>query len=196
MSSIQKRTLTLCTIFVFTTAIFGWIVTSAQSPDTVFIRQDKNYDDTLIYKTDIVIFQSGMTKHILIGTTVLPWTDNQQMAKGYRLYFHEVKKSDCLQSEEIVYRSPDKINSIIDTDSTLTVDISITDNCCYDFFCDISVDSSATLNLIFYGYGTYCFCYCCFGLTYYFSKLKSPDYPDLKAVMINSNHNTTMRIKK
>jgi len=167
----------------------------AQSPDTVFIKQDKNFDDTLIYTIDTIIFRSGMTKHILIGTTVLPWTHNQQMAKGYGLYLDKVTKSDC-QGDAYENWTPDKINSIANTDSTLIVDINITDNCCYDFLCDISVDSTATLNLIYYGYGTYCDCDCCFGLVFHFSKINNPDYADIKSVMINGKRKTLKQISK
>lgn len=175
-------------------SLFTTLNTIGQSPDTVFMRQDHEYDDTLIYSTDTVIFKSGMTKHILIGTTVLPWTHDQLMAKGYGLYFDKVTKSDCKNHEE--KWSADKINAIHTTDSTMTVDIQITDNCCYDFLCDISMDSSATLDLIYHGYGTYCSCDCCFGLTYHFSLLKSDDYREVKAVMINGNRKSIHIIKK
>ncbi len=116
-------TLLLTSVFFFSTAL-------AQSPDTVFIRQDHNYDDTLIYVTDTVIFESGMTKSILMGTTILPSTHNQMMARGYGLYFSKVTKSDCQRNSNEKW-NPDKINSITTTDSTLTVDINIIDNCCY-----------------------------------------------------------------
>jgi hypothetical protein len=117
------------------------------------------------------------------------------MARGYGLYLNKVTKSNC-QGNANEKWSPDKINSVINTDSTLTVDINITDNCCYEFLCDNSVDSTGTLNLIYYGYGTYCACDCCFGLTFHFVKIKSPDYSDIKAIMINDNRKTIKPIKK
>ena len=183
-----KITLILTTV-LFSTVAFG------QSPDTIFIRQDHNFDDTLIYATDTIVFKSGTRKQILIGTTILPSTHNQMIAKGFGLYINNVSKSDC-QGNSYENRNPDKITSIINTDSTLTVDINITDNCCYEFLCDISIDSTGTLNLIYYGYGTYCSCDCCFGLTFHFEKENSPDYPDIKAIMINNNRKTTKKIKK
>jgi hypothetical protein len=184
-----RRTITLFISVLFST------VALAQSPDTVFIRQDHNFNDTLIYSTDTIIFESGMRKQILIGTTILPSTHNQMMAREYGLYLKKVVKSDC-QGDAFEKGNPDKINSVINTDSTLSVDINITDNCCYEFLCDISVDSTATLSLIYYGYGTYCACDCCFGLTFYFAKEKSPDYSDIKAVMINDNRKTIKQVKK
>jgi len=187
--------MTLSTITILLAIFLCWTVALTQSPDTVFIRLDHNFDDTLIYATDTIVFESGMRKQILIGTTILPGTHNQMDANGSGLYFQKVTKSDC-HGDSYEKRSPDKINTIINTDSTLTVDINITDNCCYEFLCDISVDSSRTLNLIYYGYGTYCSCNCCFGLTFHLTKEKSPEYSDIKAVMINSNRKTIKPTKK
>lgn len=175
--------------FTFTCAML------AQSPDTVFVRQDHYFDDTLLYSTDTIVFESGMRKQLLIGTTVLPGTHNQMGARGSGLYLKKVSKSDCQREAHEKVR-PDKINSITATDSTLTIDINITDNCCYEFLCDASVDSSATLNLIYYGYGTYCACECCFGLTFHFEKEMGPEFTGIKAVMINNNRETISYIRK
>jgi hypothetical protein len=136
-----------------------------------------------------------MRKQILIGTTILPSTHNQMRARGYGLYLYKVTKSNC-QGDAYENWNSDKINAVINTDSTLIIDINITDNCCYEFLCDISVDSTGILNLIYYGYGTYCSCECCFGLTFHLEKEKSPDYSGIKAVMINENRKTIKRIKK
>ena len=184
-------------IILLLTSILFSTITLAQSPDTVFIRQDHNFDDTLIYATDTIVFESGMSKQILIGTTILPGTHNQMGARGSGLYLQKVTKSNC-QQDVTKYGGgmQDKINSIITTDSTMTIDINIYDNCCYEFLCDISVDSTGTLNLIYYGYGTYCSCDCCFGLTFHFIKEKNPDYSDIKAVMVNDNRKTIKQIKK
>jgi len=185
----RKKISLLLTTFLFST------IALAQSPDTVFIRQDHNFDDTLIYAIDTIVFESGMRKQILIGTTILPGTHNQMGAREYGLYLNKVTKSDC-QGDPYEKWIPDKINFITNTDTSMTVDINITNNCCYEFLCDISVDSTGTLNLIYYGYGTYCSCNCCFGLTFHFAKEKSPDYSDIKAVMINENRKTIKQVKK
>lgn len=184
-----QRIITILIFILFSTVAF------AQSPDTVFIRQHHNFDDNLIYSTDTIVFESGMRKQILYGTTVLPGTHNQMTARGYGLYLKNVTKSDC-QAGSHEKRKPDKINFISNTDSTLTVDITITDNCCYEFLCDISADSTATLNLIYYGYGSYCACECCFGLTFHFEKVTNPDYSEIKGVIINSERATLRKIKK
>lgn len=190
----QKR---LKNIILLLTSILLLTITLAQSPDTVFIRQDHTFDDTLIYVTDTIVFESGMRKKILIGTTILPWTHNQMGARGSGLYLQKVTKSDCQQDvTEYGGGMQDKINSIINTDSSMTIDINIYDNCCYEFLCDISMDSIGTLNLIYYGYGTYCSCDCCFGLTFHFNKEKSPEYTEIKTIMINDNRKTIMQIIK
>lgn len=160
------------------------------------MRQDHNFDDTLIYATDTIIFESGMRKQILIGTTILPGTHNQMGAIGSGLYLQKVTKSDYQQDvTEFGGGMNDKVNSIFMTDTTLTVDITIYDNCCYEFLCDIAVDSVGTLNLIYYGYGSYCACTCCFGLIFHFTREKSPDYTDINAVLINDNRKTIKQIK-
>jgi hypothetical protein len=191
----QNRQMTRRIITLLLTTFLFSTVALAQSPDTVFIRQDHNFDDTLIYATDTIVFESGMRKQILIGTTILPGTHNQMGAREYGLYLQKVTKSNCKGDANEKW-NPDKINSVMNTDSTLIVDINITDNCCYEFLCDISVDSTATLNLIYHGYGTYCYCECCFGLTFHFEKEKSPHYSDIKAVMINDNRKTIKQVKK
>ena len=51
----------------------------------------------------------------------------------------------------------------MDNDTEMLIDINISENCCYSFLCDIAIINNSTINLIFYGYGTYCDCDCCFG---------------------------------
>lgn len=192
----QKRPMALKNIILVISTILFSTIALAQSPDTVFVRQGQNFDDTLIYATDTIIFESGMSKQILIGTTILPGTHNQMGAIGSGLYLQKVTKSDCQQDvTEFGGGMNDKVNSIFMTDTTLTVDITIYDNCCYEFLCDIAVDSVGTLNLIYYGYGSYCACTCCFGLIFHFTREKSPDYTDINAVLINDNRKTIKQIK-
>lgn len=164
--------------------------------DTVFIRQKIDWSDTLKYKTDTIIFRGEMDRNILIGTCVMPFTHNQLNAYGFGLELTKVSKSDCRRGGEEVYTSDDKINFITRTDTSMTVETTIYDNCCYDFLCDISVDSSGTLNLIYHGYGTYCACNCCFGLTFTFKRLDYTDYKEIKAIMINGNRKTIRKVIK
>lgn len=190
-------------IFYILTGLILSVKTYGQSDDltkyqdTVFIKYNKDWsDDKINYVTDTVIFETGMRRHILTGTAILPSTSNQTGAKEYGLDFVKIKKSDCQKDvTEFGGELQSHINSILTTDSTLTIDINIYDNCCYDFLCDISVDTLGTLNLITYGYGTYCSCDCCFGLTYHLTVMKDKDIPEIKSVMINNNRKTLKPIK-
>ena len=182
---------------LFSIRVYGQSEDYTKYQDTVFIKYNKDQTgNTLKYGTDTVIFLSDMRRHILTGTAILNATHNSMGAMEYGIDFKKVTKSDC-QQDVTIYggKIQDKINSIITTDSTLVIDINIYDNCCYDFLCDISVDSSSTLNLVYYGYGTYCSCDCCFGLTYHLTITKGENIPEIKAVSINGNRNTIKQIK-
>jgi len=73
----------------------------------------------------------------------MPWTINQQKAMSYSLYFNKLTESACNNNEEEYPEKEYKINSIIHTDSSFIVDISIVENCGYDFICDSNVDSKS-----------------------------------------------------
>jgi|GEM_PF-290416 len=165
---------------------------AAEPSDTVFLKYNAaETDEALNYRTDTLLFESPMWRHVLTGTTILPWTHNQLISKGYGLDFRKVDRSDCQHDAQGGKEGmDDHINSVTQTDSTLVIDFNLTDNCCYDFLCDISVDEAGTLNLIYTGYGTYCACDCCFGLTYYIDLLNYEDSVEVKAVMINGDVKT------
>jgi hypothetical protein len=188
----MKRLLIFISLLVISTFSFS-------QQDTVIIKQtQRSTDSVFTFNTDTVILpHSEFKRQILAGTCVLPWTVNQQYAKGHGIFFEKVLKSDCKNHGEEVYNSDAKINSITSTDTSLIIDINIYENCCHDFLCDISIDSTSTLNLVYYAYGsTYCACDCCFGLTYYFSKTKyGPDNKTIKAVIINDNKKTIKYLK-
>lgn len=156
--------------------------------DTVFIRYvEKEVNSKPVYTTDTVMVYQRPPRIVLVGTTVLPATKNYSNLMGYDLQLFKVEKSDCKSSGIEAYQNSDTINYIKQTDSTLTVDLTIYDNCCYDFLCDASVDSSGTLDLIYYGYGTLCSCRCCFGLTYHFQVLNYRDKEKLTGILINGD---------
>lgn len=161
--------------------------TSAQN-DTVFIKRNPSGDiGGDAYITDTVIFNSNINDVILYQSMVLPSTHGSiHTYAQYGLLLENVSKSDCMNHGEEVYNSTDKINSISETDSTLVIDINIYDNCCYEFLCDVDVDESGTMNLIYHGYGSvYCACMCCFGLVYHFRKDDLEDLDQIKAIQIN-----------
>ncbi len=184
----MKYITVLLILISFSFDIFG-------QADTVFMKYNSNqYDDSITYKTDTILFNTPLERHILMGTTILPSTHNQLEAWGHGLYIKKVEKTECKNNEHPIEKN--KILSIFKNDSVLTVETTIYDNCCYSFLCDAAVDSASILNLIFNGYGTFCSCYCCFGLKYYFEILKNPDYPEIKAIMINGDRKTLKMVKK
>jgi hypothetical protein len=164
--------------------------------DTVFIRTNATDDvDLPIYETDTILFFSPWERRILIGTCIMPSTENQMEAYGYGLWFESIEKSDCQSHGEEVYYNADRINYIEKTDSTLKIDLNIFTNCCYDFLCDYSVDSTGTLNLIYHGYGSFCACDCCFGLTYNIRISPYPDARELSYVQLNGDLTTRKKIQ-
>lgn len=168
---------------------------SLAQKDTVFMRYNSGTNpDKVTYTTDTVLFETPMGRHILTGTTILPWTHHQQQAKAYGIFLDKVTKSDC-KKDATAERIPAKINHIINKTDELHIDINISDNCCYSFLCDIEIVNESTINLIYYGYGTYCDCDCCFGLTYKFKKDTDFDSKKIKAVMINGLKQTLQPIK-
>ncbi len=159
--------------------------------DSVFVRSNRaDSHDTINYVTDTILFPSQMFRHMLIGTTVLPYTQNQMAAHGFGIMGLQVTKSDCQMDRTYLGGGLDKINSIQRTDSTILVDINITDNCCYDFLCDVSVDSAGIMHLLYTGYGTHCACECCFGLVYQFELYHKEDTQIIRGVMINEDRKT------
>lgn len=165
---------------------------SSQSP-MVKISVSKPETKTPEVEYDTVIFKKGMLNNYLVGTTLIPNSYNQMATLGYGLWLDSVKKSDCDRGrgepkDEFV------IQSIQKTDSTLVVNMKITENCCYDFLCDMRVDSNDLLHLMYTGYGSYCACYCCFGLTFYISKIKDPYNDSIKGVMIDNRKESFMKI--
>jgi hypothetical protein len=112
-------------------------------------------------------------------------------AGHYGLRLVGFTKSNCQkESKNDGKQIIDNINSIVITDTSLTIDFNFYSHCCYEFLCDISVDSTKTLNLIYTAYGTPCKCFCCFGLTYHLQVKKKKNTPEIKAVMINGDRNT------
>jgi len=181
-------------LLLFLTLSSG-LATYAQH-DTVFIRAAQNpFSDNLNYSTDTLLFDSQLNRHILIGTCIIPASANNMSLLNFGYRFVEVQKSECSKnSGEEVYRAKDHINSIEVSDSTLSIDFNVYDNCCYDFLCDASIDSSGVLNLHYQGYGTFCSCHCCFGLKFIFRKEIDKENFKIKAVLLNDDSKTLKQL--
>jgi hypothetical protein len=191
-NNIEKlRTLVTVLTFVLTTSL-AW-----GQMDTVFIKYNNDLlEEKPNYKTDTVIFDSPNARQILFGTTILPMTFNQQMAKNYGLYFDSVALTPCSQQ---LGKKPDMQNQVVtanQVEDRLTIAIKYWGNCCHSFLCDIEVQNESTINLIIHGYGAmYCDCSCCYGLTYHFSTMKVDSFDKLEFVTINGNEDTKKRLR-
>lgn len=155
----------------------------SQHADTVFIHYTAHDNDSIYLKVDTSIFESFMHRNLLIGTTILSETHNQQYAKGYGLWLNKVEKSNCPKTRGEP-KNQNSINSIIQTDTSMIIDVSFTANCCQDFLCDIGIGSGDTLNLITIGYGTNCACTCCYGITFYLDKVLDSEFRKVKGVKL------------
>ena len=145
---------------------------AAQYADTLFLRYADEVDihDNPIYTTDTLTFNSPLARNILIGTTVLPGAAGVWTLYDYGYSLQRIESTPCYGDYESPDFGNDKVNTIRQTDSTLEVDVTIYDNCCYSFLCTATIDSSNTMHLNYIGYGSLCACSCCFGLTYIFSR--------------------------
>jgi hypothetical protein len=143
-----------------------------------------------VYQIDTFFTNAPTKNHILVGTMKLPGTGNQISGYEYGIWFSGVTSSSChIDNHEDLFK-PNQILHIDINDSSLNVETKIIANCCHDFLCDIKVDSNGILNLMYQGYGEYCACNCCFGLTYHFDIQDYEDYNSIQGIMINGDDRT------
>lgn len=163
--------------------------------DTVFIRQSELASDTLIYKTDTVLFSSPMLRHYLVGTTVLKMSRKNELSKnkGYNLII--LKSTDCQKKVGPDVEIKDEVNFVTKSDSLWVAELNIFANCCYSFLGEIEIINDTIMNFVYHGYGTRCFCTCCFGLIYEIERWKDVDDYDIKYFMINEERKSLVRIE-
>jgi hypothetical protein len=183
------------TLFTFLMVVLVTSFSWGQA-DTVFIKYNiDKFEDKPNYKTDTVIFDTPNARQILYGTTVLPWTQNQQIAKNYGLYLDTVSMTPCKQDLGARPNTIGEVLSVNHHNDSLTIELNYWGNCCHSFLCDIEVRDDNTVNLIIHGYGaTYCSCQCCFGLTYHLTTFKGIEFEKLKYIMVNDDEKTKMPI--
>ncbi|MGV6831416.1 MAG: hypothetical protein ACWA5P_07640 [bacterium] len=159
--------------------------------DTIYIKKNiKPFEEKAVYKIDTIIFKTPNARNILIGDAILTQTANQQIAKGYGLFFSDFKVKDFEENER---PKPNKILSVERNKKEWTITALVYTNCCQDFLADISVSNDHTLNLIFYNYGTYCSCNCPFELTYKINIMEFEDLKKIKYVTINGEIRTEIK---
>ena len=164
--------------------------------DTIFIRKSSNWpSDSLVYTEDTVTFSTGIMSTALAGTSVIPWTQTQQYAKGFGVFLENVSKTECEATSEKVYTSKDQIDSVFLTDTSLEVFVHVYDNCCYDFLCDLEIKGDSIINLKYIGFGGHCACNCGYQLTYRMTLFNFKEFEKLKGLMIQSRRETIRKIK-
>lgn len=164
--------------------------------DSVFLKYPYDIDTAgkAIYSVDTILFRAYHVGDILIGTTIIPGTRNSMnlMNRGYML--HDIRLMPCDGGD--VFEVVSRVNAVRETDSTLEVDATITDNCCFNFLCDARIDEDNVLHLLYTGYGMNCSCFCCFGLTYVFERWDFVEHPKITAVMIDDEQSSLYKIKR
>jgi hypothetical protein len=179
-------------IILFSLTLFS------QNADTIIIKKSgiNSMTGDSVSNLDTIISETPFGTIVLVGTTKIPTTRNQQNAKSYGFLFDNVDFSPCEKGKS-VEKQKTQINSLSITDTTWICNLKIVDNCCYNFLCDISIENDSVLNFLNYGYGVaYCGCNCCFGLVY---NLKIDDFLNnlsmVKYVMINNEKSTLKSIE-
>ena len=150
-------------ILILSILIFIGFYGTCQEIDTVIVK--KIYDGFV--ETDTFeLYNPSFSPNVLVGTDIL-WTKETNQASWIGLNLENVFFSECSidTNEEPPFFGGNKINSIDKNDSILIIDTKVVGNCCHDFLCSIEILGD-TLNLQHIGYGTYCSCTCCFGITF------------------------------
>lgn len=170
-----------------------WRMHSAAQTDSVFIKYNAEPDaDVPMYTTDTVLFETSNARQLLYGTMVLPNTEGQGRLKNAGWWLEGVTLSPCKSEGK---RSNNAITDVAVFDSTATIEIKIWGNCCHSFLCDVELENDSLLVLKYHGYGkSYCFCDCCFGLTYHFHLENAVEGIGIKAVMVDKETSTKRSI--
>jgi hypothetical protein len=138
----------------------------SQDSDTIFIKMDLNWDDKHNYTIDTLFVKSVSDLYVLHGTTILPLTNGQNGALNYGIKLKDIYLTPCENNGRPPENHDPIVNSISISDSLWQIDIKVVSNCCHNFLGDLEITDNNTLNLLYYPYGGFCSCYCCFGLTY------------------------------
>ena len=165
----------------------------ASAQDTVFVRYNKEWSEEVKYVTDTLIFPGPLARQMLFGTTLIP-SGRRYGLYEYGLTPQKVEFKECEGPGE--HSGPDHIDTILLKDNKLIVSLTLYDNCCYSFLCDTEADEDGIINLTYIGYGSFCACNCCFGLTYIFDYEPGPETVPPKAVMINGDRKTLKKITR
>lgn len=165
--------------------------------DTVYVRYPINWESgNKTYSTDTILTEHLRDKLLIVGTAIIPNTENQwDVAADYNLMLESISKPVCVGDREIE-NSTDFIQSIAQTDSTFTISTMIHANCCYNFLCDVSEQEGSVLNLTYIGYGwSICGCLCEFKMDYTFRKSNQISEKELTGIFINGDPKTLKKLE-
>jgi hypothetical protein len=138
------------------------------------------------------------------GTQILPNSAKTGFVRELSPYFlKSVSLSECQSSGESPdYELHNKLTEVAHTDSTLIINFSYIETCGSDFLCEVELLNNNTLNLIYYQYGSYASCRCCYGLEFSFGKhlFYDPDFysqlddlPTIKYIMFNGKDKVALQ---
>ncbi len=179
---IKKYQLSFVLIFVFCTFSFSQnkIIYSIQ------------YDNEEITHDTLSFTSASSFSKPLIGTDIL-YSTKTISAQFQDIFFEKVTISECKQTDfEKLAEVGLKEISFSKDNNHLIIELQITDNCCFDFLCEIEKTEDDILDLYYTGYGSYCSCNCCFGLTYYITVYDKELL--LKKIRVNKNNKKIIKI--
>jgi hypothetical protein len=201
---IMKIAVTVFLFFAFINSIDAQTISEdIVDGDSVFVSYKEGRTDS-IYVTDTFVFASFLMRNYIVGSQKLNGTINQLSLWEYDLYLNKVGFGQCRKTNVTHYESAnyfkDSIIDITKTDSSLTVNVAASQNCCHSFLFDASVNSDDILNLIYIGYGSRCACNCgvCFSYEFSFpyNGMAPEDIVEIKGIMLNGNSKTLIKLKE
>lgn len=124
----------------------------------------------LLLFSEVIFGQDQVSKPS--GTQVIPMSSKSSNVRWETgMYLDSIILDPCNETERPNYQENGKLEKFEITDSSMQISIKIMATCCLEFLCEVDMQDSSTINLIYHPYGIPCACGCCFGLTYVFKNL-------------------------
>jgi hypothetical protein len=156
--------------------------------DTIFIKRSVHTENIEI---DTIIIENGISHaqpQILIGTTMLPYSEKVigLLNKGLDPISLELVQGCINGGNPETFKDYPMFNEIRRGINRLVIEVSVVANCCHNFLGEAEVLGD-TLNLLYTSYGGFCGCECCFTLRYSFDSSMEEYYQILNYVTINGS---------
>ena len=138
--------------------------------------------------------ESGLSDHVLKGTTFLPYSKRNIGLLNAGLEPIELTKTGtCDGREKVDSRAYPKIIDVNRDGDILTVDIIVASYCGDDFLGEAEVNGD-TLNLVYISYGDFAACTCCYTLRYSFNTALEEYNEIIKFVTVHNNTAITKEV--